>query len=43
MWLHSLKLLAGLTLLIMLEALVAALLEHQVRIWVRGRGNCCAG
>jgi transposase len=34
MWLHSPTRLAGLTLLIMLAVLVAALVEHQVRRWI---------
>ena len=43
MWLHSPKRLAGLTLLIMIAVLVATLLEHQVRRWVRKRGQLLAG
>jgi hypothetical protein len=38
MWLHSPKRLAGLTLLIMIAVLVAALLEHQVRRWIAKTG-----
>ncbi len=43
MWLHSPKRLAGLTLLIMLAVLVATLLEHQVRRWVRDQGRLLHG
>ena len=43
MWLHSPKRLAGLTLLIMVAVLVAALLEHQVRRWVQGSGQLLRG
>ena len=43
MWLHSPKRLAGLTLLIMIAVLVAALLEHQVRRWVQESGQLLRG
>ncbi len=43
MWLHSPKRLAGLTLLIMVAVLVAALLEHQVRRGVQGSGQLLRG
>jgi transposase len=43
MWLHSPKRLAGLTLLIMIAVLVAALLEHQVRRWIAKTGNLVQG
>lgn len=39
MWLHQPKRLAGLTLLIMLAVLTAALLEHQVRHWIAKTGR----
>jgi hypothetical protein len=39
MWLHSPIRLAGLTLLIMLAVLVAALVEHQVRQWIARTGE----
>jgi len=39
MWLHQPKRLAGLTLLIMLAVLTAALLEHQVRRWIAQTGR----
>lgn len=43
MWLHSPKRLAGLTLLIMIAVLVAALLEHQVRRWIAKTGQLLHG
>jgi transposase len=43
MWLHSPKRLAGLTLLIMIAVLVAALLEHQVRRWIAKAGRQLRG
>ena len=43
MWLHSPKRLAGLTLLIMIAVLVAALLEHQVRRWIAKTGQQLRG
>jgi hypothetical protein len=38
MWLHSPQRIAGLTLLIMLAVLIAALVEHQVRAWIARTG-----
>jgi transposase len=43
LWLHSPKRLAGLTMLIMLAVLVAALLEHQVRRWIARSGELLRG
>jgi len=43
MWLHSPKRLAGLTLLIMIAVLVAALLEHQVRRRIAKTGRLIQG
>lgn len=43
MWLHSPKRLVGLTLLIMIAVLVAALLEHQVRRWIAKTGQLVRG
>lgn len=43
MWLHQPKRLAGLTLLIMLAVLVAALLELQVRRWLAKQGRSLQG
>ncbi len=43
MWLHSPRRLAGLTLLIMIAVLVAALLEHQVRHWIQDTGQLVRG
>lgn len=43
MWLHSPKRLMGLTLLIMIAVLVAALLEHQVRRWIAKTGELVRG
>lgn len=43
MWLHQPKRLAGLTLLIMLAVLVAALLELQVRRWLSKQGRSLQG
>jgi transposase len=43
MWLHSPQRLAGLTLLIMIAVLVAALLEHQVRRWIAKTGQLVRG
>lgn len=43
MWLHSPKRLMGLTLLIMIAVLVAALLEHQVRRWIERTGELVRG
>jgi transposase len=43
MWLHSPKRLAGLTLLIMVAVLAAALLEHQVRRWIAKTGRLVRG
>ena len=41
MWLHQPKRLAGLTLLIMLAVLLAALLGLQVRPWLAKQGKAC--
>jgi transposase len=43
LWLHSPRRLAGLTLLIMLAVLVAALLEHHVRQWLARTGTLLHG
>jgi len=43
MWLHQPKRLAGLTLLIMLAVLLAALLERQVRRWIAKLGQGLQG
>jgi transposase len=43
MWLHTPKRLAGLTLLIMVATLVAALLEYQVRRWIAKTGQLVKG
>ncbi|MDD1717415.1 MAG: IS1634 family transposase [Methanoregulaceae archaeon] len=43
MWLHTPKRLAGLTLLIMVATLVAALLEYQVRRWIAKTGQVVKG
>lgn len=43
MWLHQPKRLAGLTLLIMLAVLLAALLELQVRRWLAKQGQSLSG
>lgn len=43
LWLHSPRRLAGLTLLILLAVLVAALLEHQVRQWLARTGAVLHG
>ncbi len=43
MWLHSPQRIAGLTLLIMLAVLVAALVEHQVRAWIVRTGDLLQG
>lgn len=43
MWLHSPKRLAGLTLLIMIAVLIAALLEQQVRRWIAKTGSLVRG
>jgi len=43
MWLHKPKRLVGLTLLIMIAVLVAALLEHQVRRWIAKTGRTLKG
>ena len=43
LWLHSPKRLAGLTLLIMVAVLAAALLEHQVRRWIAKTGRLMRG
>jgi transposase len=43
MWLHSPRRLAGLTLLIMIAVLVAALLEYQVRRWIAKMGRLVRG
>lgn len=43
LWLHSPRRLAGLTLLIMVAVLVAALLEHQVRQWLARTGTLLHG
>lgn len=43
MWLHQPKRLAGLTLLIMLAVLLAALLERQVRQWLAKQGQSLSG
>lgn len=43
MWLHQPKRLAGLTLLIMLAVLLAALLELQVRRWLAKQGHSLQG
>jgi transposase len=42
-WLHSPKRIAGLTLLIMLAVLAAALLEYQVRRWIAKTGRLVRG
>lgn len=43
MWLHSPKRIAGLTLLIMIAVLVAAIVEHQVRRWIATTGQLLTG
>lgn len=43
MWLHSPTRLAGLTLLIMVAVLLAALVEHQVRAWIARTGELLHG
>ena len=43
MWLHQPRRIAGLTLLIMLATLIAALLERQVRQWIARQGARCQG
>jgi len=43
MWLHKPKRLVGLTLLIMIAVLVAALLEHQIRRWIAKTGQKLKG
>jgi transposase len=43
MWLHQPRRIAGLTLLIMLATLLAALLERQVRGWIAKQGARCPG
>jgi len=43
MWLHSPKRLTGLTLLIMVAVLVAAILEYQVRRWIAKTGRLVRG
>lgn len=43
MWLHSPQRIAGLTLLIMLAVLLAALVEHQVRAWIARTGDLVHG
>lgn len=43
MWLHQPKRVAGLTLLIMLAVLIAALLELQIRRWIAKRGKGLQG
>ncbi len=43
LWLHSPKRIAGLTLLIMVAVLVAALLEFQVRRWIAKTGRLVRG
>lgn len=43
LWLHSPRRIAGLTLLIMLAVLLAALVEHQVRAWIERTGNLVHG
>jgi transposase len=43
MWLHSPRRIAGLTLLIMLAVLLAALVEHQVRAWIARTGELLRG
>lgn len=43
MWLHSPNRLAGLTLLVMIAVLVAALLEYQVRRWIAKTGRLVNG
>lgn len=43
LWLHSPRRIAGLTLLIMLAVLLAALVEHQVRAWIARTGDLVSG
>jgi len=43
LWLHSPRRIAGLTLLIMLAVLLAALVEHQVRAWIARTGQLVRG
>ena len=43
LWLHSPQRIAGLTRLIMVAVLVAALLEHQVRRWIAKTGRLVRG
>lgn len=43
LWLHSPQRIAGLTLLIMLAVLLAALVEHQVRAWIARTGDLVQG
>ena len=43
LWLHTPKRIVGLTLLIMLAVLVAALLEHQIRRWIEKTGRTLKG
>jgi transposase len=43
LWLHSPRRIAGLTLLIMLAVLLAALVEHQVREWIARTGQVLHG
>ena len=43
MWLHSPKRIAGLTLLIMIAVLIAALLEYRIRRWIASSGELIHG
>ena len=43
LWLHSPRRIAGLTLLIMLAVLLAALVEHRVRAWIARTGALVQG
>jgi transposase len=43
LWLHTPRRIAGLTLLIMLAVLLAALVEHQVRAWIARAGDLVQG
>lgn len=43
LWLHAPRRIAGLTLLIMLAVLLAALVEHQVRAWIARTGALVHG
>ena len=43
MWLHQPRRIAGLTLLVMLATLLAALLERHIRRWMAKQGTRCQG